>query len=166
MLRTPFLAPLLLCACAAAAADKAPTPTEACLAAAASDAARENCVGASAAACRAALRHPDSIDIAVCVNEEAGWWRRRLAVAYETMVTRAASLDEKHAKAIARGEPRLTDDIAALQASWKDWTEKRCAFETMLERGTTRRMIVGADCMLRQTAAQTLLLERSARPRE
>ncbi|MGF1658626.1 MAG: lysozyme inhibitor LprI family protein [Rubrimonas sp.] len=150
---------------AAAAADPARKPapaTEACLAEAGSDEARRACIGESARACRAALRKPDPVDAALCLNTETGWWRKRLAEAEERMAAKAARLDALHGKAIAEGAPRLTDDLAALREAWKEWAEKRCAFEAMLKRGAPERMIVASECILQLTADQTLLLDRGA----
>jgi uncharacterized protein YecT (DUF1311 family) len=160
-----LLAPILLLACAggAAAADRAPAqPTEACLAAATSDSARADCIGETADACRAAIPNATPLDAALCINTETEWWQDRLGEAYDRMMKQAARLDGQHMDMIAKGAPRLTDDLGDIQASWRDWTEKRCTFDSMLMRGNPRRMVVVADCMLQQTAAQTLLLERGA----
>lgn len=168
MRRHVLLSALLVLAslnAAVAAADPARKPipaTETCLAEAGSDAARRACVGESARACRKALRKPDPVDAALCLNAETGWWRKRLAEAEERMAAKAVRLDALHGKSIAEGAPRLTDDLEALRAAWREFAEKRCAFEAMLKRGTPERMIVASECILQQTAEQTLLLERGA----
>ena len=160
-----LLPPLLFLAVAGvagAAEQLSPPPTGACLASATSDSARAACIGETARVCRAELRNATPVEIALCINAETEWWQERLAVAYERMMTEAGRLDAQHPEMIARGAPRLTDDLVEIQASWRDWTEKRCTFDSMLLRGKPRRMIVVADCMLQQTAEQTLLLERGA----
>jgi len=164
MFRTLLLSALLLGGAGAAQAEEpADFPdTESCLKAARSDSARRACIGVSAKACRAALPNPNPLDKALCINAETEWWQDQLALAYDRMMKHAATLDAQHLDMIARGAPRLTDDLVEIQEAWKDWTEWRCTFDSMLLRGEPRRMVVVADCMLQQTAGQTLLLERGA----
>lgn len=142
----------------------APTPTGKCLVEAKTDSARAACIGETARVCEKTFAAPTPLDQAVCLNDETEWWRKRLHAAYERMASRAEKLDAINEAANGKGGPRLRDDLDALQDSWKDWTEKRCTFDAMLLRGDPRRMVVAADCMLHQTAEQTLLLERSATP--
>ena len=78
------------------------------------------------------------------------------------MMEEAARLDGELMDMISKGTPRLTEDLVVIQASWKDWTEKRCTLDSMLLRGQPRRMVVVSYCMLQQTAMQALLLEQSA----
>lgn len=164
MPRHVFPALLLVLSLGAAPASGAGalSPTEACLADATTDSERAACIGETARACQSGFATPVPLDIAICINTETEWWQARLPEALERMAAQAERLDAAHQGEIAKGAPRLTDDVEALQASWKDWTEKRCTFEAMLLRGDPRRMIVAADCMLQQVATQTLLLERGA----
>ncbi len=138
-------------------------PTADCVAAAPTEAGRLACIGRSAEACRLAAGGDDPVDGAICLNAETGWWRKRLSAALLAMQTRAEALDAQQAAAIARGEPRLTDDLQAYQQAWKGFAEQRCAFEAMLLRGSPKRMLAAATCLLRTTAEQALFLETSAR---
>jgi hypothetical protein len=161
------LVPLLLSAglatAAAAGADPASDTALRCVETAATDADRAACIGRGAEACLAAVANPQEMDAAICLNAETAWWQGRLRSALERMQARAAERDAPFAAEIAKGAPRMTDDLANLQAAWKAWSEQHCIFETMFHRGKPDRTRFGATCLLRVTAEQALYLEAAAR---
>ena len=141
--------------------DFSPAPTETCLAGK-SGPARAACIGKAAAACLVGVRSATEIDQAVCLNLETEWWLARMDTAYAEADRKAALLDIQFAHTIARGAPRMTGDLAAMHAAWKDWSEKRCFFAALTRRGKEDRTVVASDCMLTQTATEVLLLEDAA----
>lgn len=140
-----------------------PEPTESCLAAAADPAAARGCAGRAAEACVKAIRGAAEVEAASCANAETEWWRDRMAEGYDRVMQRARLSDVEFAQALASGAPRMTDDLAAMQAAWRDWSEKRCFFEAMRRRGKPDRSVVASMCQLRATAEQTLFLETMAK---
>lgn len=142
-----------------------PEATESCLAAQ-DGASGAGCVGKSAAVCIAAMRGASDEDAAMCLNAETEWWRQRMRAAYARVEKKAALLDVEFAQSIAQGGARMTDDLAAMQSAWTDWSEKRCFFAAIEHRGKPDRTRVASDCMLHQTGDQALLLEAVAARRK
>ena len=140
--------------------------TETCLAGQRDPEGRAACIGRSAAACHQKMTDRTEEDAAACLNAETEWWRGRMQAAYERVETRAALLDVEFATAISQGGARMTDDLAAMQAAWKDWSEKRCFFAAVEHRGKPDRTEVASDCVLHATADQALLLETAAEKRK
>ncbi|SNX70266.1 uncharacterized protein DUF1311 [Cereibacter ovatus] len=136
-----------------------PAKTEACLAAKKTPAERSACIGVAAAQCLRDTPGATEVEEATCLATETNWWRDRMAPAYDRAMKEAALRDVEFAKSISQGGSRMTDDLELMQAAWKDWSEKRCFFEAMRRRGKADRMVVAADCMMRRTAEQALLLE-------
>lgn len=137
-------------------------PTEACLAAASGQAASRSCAGRAAKACVTAIRGAGEVEAASCANAEAGWWHGRMQDAYDAMMRKAVLADVEFAAALAQGGSRMTDDLAAMQAAWQDWSEKRCFFEAMRRRGKPDRSVAASTCILHVTAEQALLLEEAS----
>ncbi len=120
------------------------------------------CIGLAADLCRRETRGATEVEEAACVAAEANWWRDRMTAAYEAAQKEAKLRDVEFAKAISQGAPRMTDDLAAMQQAWTDWSEKRCFFEAARRRGKPDRMVVASDCLMRRTAEEALLLEEAA----
>ncbi|MEH6772486.1 MAG: lysozyme inhibitor LprI family protein [Cereibacter changlensis] len=157
---------LLLCSLSAPAAAQtiafSAQPTEECLAAASTPEARRACPGKAAAACVKAIRGAAEVERASCANAETEWWRARMDAAYARMMRQAELSDVEFAKELASGAPRMTDDLALMQAAWQDWSEKRCFFEAMRRRGKPDRSVAASLCTLQVTAEQSLLLEAAS----
>ena len=167
MLSRPLALLLLLLPPAAAAQPIPfqPERTEACLADAGAEGARPGCIGLAADLCRRETPHATEVEAAACLAAETNWWRDRMTAALAGAEKQAALRDVEFARAISQGAPRMTEDLQVMQAAWKDWSEKRCFFEADRYRGRPDRMVHAADCIMRRTAEQALLLEEASRPR-
>ncbi|MFP4328662.1 MAG: lysozyme inhibitor LprI family protein [Paracoccaceae bacterium] len=126
---------------------------------------RPICVGEAAQACIRRSPGAGPVDISLCMEQETRYWSRRMDTALEAMEEKASAADAAFAETeMAEHVPfKLTEDLALMQDAWKDWREKRCAFEAMLRRGTPDASISAAWCMVRQTGAQALFIEQAAR---
>lgn len=133
-----------------------------CMAQATTPEAQRACVGLSANACRSHLVNAQPAEVAGCITDELGWWRRQMMAAETAMLARAEKLDVPYSAQIAAGAPRLVDDTAAMLEAWKLWSEKRCTFEGMTHRNSPRRMVHAIDCHLQLTAEQTIFLQTKA----
>ncbi len=125
---------------------------------------RPLCVGEAAQACVRGIPNASAVNVSLCMERETRYWARRMEVAYDAMHEKAEAADAAFAQTeMAEKVPfKLTEDLALMQDAWKDWREKRCAFEAMLRRGTPEASMSAAWCMVRQTGVQALFLERSA----
>ena len=125
---------------------------------------RPTCVGEAAQACIRRIPNAGPVDVSLCMEQETRYWARRMETAYDEMHARAEAADAEfaHTEMAAKVPFKLTEDLALMQEAWRAWREKRCAFEAMLHRGTPEASMSAAWCMVRQTGAQALFLERSA----
>ena len=148
-------------AAAAASAQAVPfsiDPTEACLAGASDVAGREACVGASAEAC---IDTPDGVTTAsmgFCLGAERDYWDGRLNGAYQALLaiedTAAAELSE-----LGSAAPSPAEALRAMERAWTAFRDAACAYEVSTWGGGTGGGPAGADCMMRLTARQALVLE-------
>ncbi|WP_157973508.1 lysozyme inhibitor LprI family protein [Tropicimonas sp. IMCC34043] len=140
-----------------------PSQTADCLKKSPTRAKRRDCVGASAEACRVKLKSNAPADIALCMTSETAFWDKRMGEAYDAMQRKAAEADAQFdtAKNTTAAPFKLTDDLAAQMAAWKDWRQKTCAVEAMLRRGTPYGVTAAASCMMKLTGEQALFLEKA-----
>ena len=72
-----------------------PEPTEACLAGAATEGARVDCIGASAEACYSPDEVYSNYAFGACLSMEADYWDRRLNAAYRALLAAETALSEE-----------------------------------------------------------------------
>ena len=132
--------------------------TEACLAGASDMAGREACVGSSAEAC---IDTPDGLTTAgmgFCLGAERDYWDARLNGAYEALLTiedtAASELSE-----LGSAAPSPAEALRAMERAWIAFRDAACAYEVSTWGGGTGGGPAGADCMMRLTARQALMLE-------
>ncbi|TDQ59179.1 lysozyme inhibitor LprI family protein [Phaeovulum veldkampii] len=161
----PIMAALALCVPGVALAQQAvpftPEATETCLSNAQGASAKRDCIGASAQACRKAMKDPANTDIAACMGAEAEYWTLRMNTAYDQMMEKAKLADEKFAQnAKSKAIPfKLTEDLELMQTAWADWREKRCSVEAMMRRGTPYTMTAASNCTMKLIGEQAQFLE-------
>ena len=138
--------------------------TEACLAAADSDAARFDCAGTSAAAC---ARSPDggtTVGTGFCYGREADYWDARLNAAFAALRSAERAMMDEMA-AIGARVPDTVDALRDMQRAWIGYRDASCAYEYATWGGGTGGGPATSACLMRETARQTLKLETRMRER-
>lgn len=131
--------------------------TQSCLADA-SDDARLACVGESANACMADTEG-DSTTVAMggCLDRERQFWDDRLNTAYSDLMAMYTSADAE-AEAENWSTPAQAPTLKAMQRAWIGYRDARCDFERAKWSGGTGGSPATAQCLMRVTAEQTLVL--------
>lgn len=155
---------LLLVAAPAMAQDVpfAPTPVEACLAAAEDLPGREACVGRAAEACIESPAGSSNAGIGACFGREADWWQARLDTAYGALaaIEAAASAD---LAAMGSAAPSTADALAAMQQAWLAWRVAACDYEVSQWGGGSGGGPAGEQCRMAMTGRQAIALEARQR---
>jgi uncharacterized protein YecT (DUF1311 family) len=111
-----------------------------CLATGATDA----CIGLSAEACqRDTPGGGSTLGMTGCLDRERAYWDGALNYYYQDLRTR---------------DPDRADALRDTQRAWIVWRDATCAYEAADYAGGTLAGVVTLDCLLRQTARQTLFL--------
>lgn len=111
-----------------------------CLATGATDA----CIGLSADACQRDTPGGDStLGMSGCLDRERAYWDGALNYYYQDLRARDAA---------------RADALRDTQRAWIAWRDATCAYEAADYAGGTLAGVVTVDCLLRQTARQTLFL--------
>ena len=131
--------------------------TEACLSQA-EGTARLDCVGLSAAACMTDT--PDgetTVGMGGCLDSEYRYWDGQLNKAYGKLMAMYEANDAE-AKAGGWNAPEQVAPLKAMQRAWIAYRDARCDFERAKWGGGTGGGPATAECLMRTTAEQTLLL--------
>ena len=123
-----------------------PSILETCLAGS-DGAARADCAEAGLAECLAQDRAGTTYGMIACLESARADWDGRLNATYQQAIARA----------------RAQGREGALRQRQRDWVAARdatCAREAAASGGGTLSGVVHVDCLRRETAAQTLVLER------
>ena len=153
---------LALMASPAAAQDLifSPQATQACLASTQSYDARHACIGASAERCISDTPGGDSTyGMSGCLSAELDYWDARLNAAYAEVIGSARAMDADMAE-IGATVASQEEALRAMQRAWITFRDARCAYEASTWGGGTGAGPATADCLMEETARQTLTLLR------
>lgn len=128
----------------------------ACYAGAEGREAAEACIGTGASACFDAAEDGETtIGMMACLMAEADLWDGLLNVEYAAARTRAEVADDED-RPYQEGYAVRAQQVRDAQRAWITFRDANCAMEYGAYGGGSLRMIAGADCRLRMTAARTL----------
>jgi uncharacterized protein YecT (DUF1311 family) len=132
--------------------------TEGCLAGASDLAGREACVGASAEACIDTPDGSTTVGMGFCLGAERDYWDVRLNGAYRALlaIEDAAAAELKQ---LGSAAPSPAESLRAMERAWIAYRDAACSYEVSTWGGGTGGGPAGADCMMRLTARQALMLE-------
>jgi uncharacterized protein YecT (DUF1311 family) len=133
-----------------------PEATEACLAAA--DVAPADCIGASAGVCMDSPDGYTTVGMSMCLGKEVAYWEDRLNAAYGTLLAMEEAV-EADLRAIGSSAPSPAEALGAMQSAWIAFRDASCLYEYSQWGGGTGGGPAGADCTMRMTGAQALMLE-------
>lgn len=131
--------------------------TQSCLADASGDACLA-CVGESANACMADTEGGSTtVAMGGCLDRERQFWDDRLNTAYSDLMAMYVSADAE-AEADGWNTPAQAPTLKAMQRAWISYRDARCDFERAKWGGGTGGSPATAQCLMRVTAEQTLVL--------
>ncbi len=114
------------------------------------------CIGASAASCIESAGGVTAVQ-GYCYAEELGYWDDMLNHQYqllrETAQRRDVELSEK-----GFGQPIAEEGLRNMQQTWIAYRDARCGFVGAIYSAGTGAGPAGTECLMRETAEQTLLL--------
>jgi len=152
---------LLLLVAGAAQAQELPfdgTSIDVCTGMAADAAQAQACIGAAAQAC---IDSPDgytTVGMGMCYGMELDHWDARLNVAYKALMKLHEKSDasmKEYGATVPETAPALRD----MQRAWIAYRDAACAYERSLWGGGTGQGPATAECLMRMTADQALMLE-------
>lgn len=157
-----FVIPALFCLAAGAAGAQdavwTPAATEGCLANGQDAAARNVCIGLSAAVCMNTPEGSSTAGMTHCLGSEAEYWDGRLTAAYEELYAIEVALDAELAE-IGATVPSMSEALSAAQDAWLVYRETACAYEVSQWGNGSGAGPAGANCMMSLTGRQSLMLE-------
>ena len=116
------------------------------------------CIGQAAQACiEATPGGYSTAGMVGCFDAELQWWDARLNATYREVMATAKAMDRDKADYA----PSRVEALKAMQRAWIAFRDGKCAFARSEWGGGTGAGPAGVDCLLRETATQTLYLEMS-----
>ena len=148
---------LLLCTSAAAQDTPAfsPEATRACLDGDGGIA----CVGKSAGLCIDTPGGYTTVGMGYCLGQEWQWWDARLNAAYTELRT-ADLAEDAEMKDLGATVPEKGPALRDMQRAWISYRDALCDYERAQWGGGTGQGPATAQCLMHETARQTLVLER------
>lgn len=154
-----LLAALVASSAAAEGVIFSPADTEQCFA---EGAPTEECIGASARLCQQDTPGGETtIGMVGCFEAEQMWWDGRLNRAYKTAMDTAKRNDAGQAR-IGADPVDQADALRDMQRKWIAYRDARCLWAWAQWGGGTVGGPANAECLMRATAEQALLLEEAA----
>lgn len=142
--------------------DYDPTILSLCLENAENRTDRMSCIGRGAAACVAGEAGQSTLGLSYCYGAEWEDWDARLNTTYTAMLPAQAELAEDNA-AFNINIPNAVDALRDMQRAWITYRDATCQWGIIQWGGGTGGGPASAECMMRLTAQQTLLLQEYAR---
>jgi len=112
------------------------------------DAAPPACIGDAAAACQRLPGGETTLGTADCLTAETGVWDDLLNAEYRAAMARMRD----------QGGGALAEQLRDAQRAWIAFRDAECGLRYGIWAGGTIRVIIGANCVLRETAERALEL--------
>lgn len=117
-----------------------------------------HCVGKAAEACMEASEGGYStVGMVGCLDAEYQWWDRKLNQTYGEVMAAARAADRDKAE----HAPSRVEALRAMQRAWIPYRDAKCGFARSEWGGGTGAGPAGVQCLLEETARQTLYLNAS-----
>lgn len=133
-----------------------------CLERASGKSQRGACIGVAADACAMTEAGQSTIGLGYCFSSEWEDWDQRLNAAYQALLIQQAEVADDNA-AFNPNIPNAVDTMREMQRHWIAFRDAACTWEAVQWGGGTGQGPASAECMMRLTAQQTLLLEGTLR---
>ncbi len=156
-----YLAVLLVCMAAPAAAQElvfSAQATESCLA---SGTDYRQCVGRSAEACMENTPGGwSTVAMGGCLDRELSWWDDRLNTSYRFAMDHARKMDAEN----DGFGPSQMDALRDMQRAWIPFRDRKCDWARSQWGGGTGGGPAALECLMRETADQTWYIESVVTP--
>lgn len=119
----------------------------------------ESCAGTSLELCRNASPGGQSnAGGSACLDAEYRWWEAQMDFVYRQLLTLRQQEAADH-RARGMGDYGSPAALGAMQQGWIGWRAAACDYEVSLWQGGSGGGAAAADCMLRMTARQAMVLD-------
>ena len=120
---------------------------------------RISCPGLSAEACINATSDAyTTVGMSACFHLERDYWDARLNAAYGRLMANETAIDAD-AKTYGYSAPPRAEPLRDMQRAWIAYRDAACGYIAATWGGGTGTGPAYAECLMRRTAEQTLLLE-------
>lgn len=117
-----------------------------------------HCVGTASQACMEASEGGYSTaGMVACLDAELRWWDKTLNETYGEVMAAAKEMD----RGKAEHAPSRVEALRKMQRAWITYRDEKCEFARSEWGGGTGAGPAGVDCLLHETARQTLYLQAS-----
>ena len=134
-------------------------PTEECLEGAEADLA---CIGRAADQCIESPGGSSTVGMGFCLAQEWNAWDDRLNAAFQKLKSVNEGQDREFDE-LDSAAPRLVPALVVMQRAWIAYRDAACDYERAHWGGGTGAGPATAQCLMMQTAQQTLVLEQRLR---
>lgn len=142
-----------------------PMETETCLERADSMTSREACVGRSATACIEQPGAYTTVGMVWCFMRAGDYWDERLNRAYTRLMALEETADAE-IRSYGGRAPAMAPALRDMQRAWIAFRDAACEYEVTQWGGGTGGGPAHADCRMRMTARQALVLENRLAQKE
>ena len=135
-----------------------PEATETCL----QDGRAADCIGASAKVCIEAPDGYTTVGMGYCLDQELKWWDARLNEVYGRL-READRADDAEMKELSSNIPEKAPALRDMQRAWIPFRDALCDYERVQWGGGSGSGPATLQCLMEETARQTLRLEARMR---